>query len=103
MNLSSSLDEVYAYVHREEKRRGVMNQLPSIEKSALVSTSTRGGQGGNIGRGCGGRFSYSSNDKTTLNVNIEAVIGTPKISVTISMDAPKTWPHVHFYGVGLTV
>lgn len=46
MHLLHSLVEVYAYVHREERRRGVMSLAPSIEKSTFVSSSSIGGRGG---------------------------------------------------------
>lgn len=42
-----SLNEVYAHIHREDRCRDVMNPSPSFEKSAFVSTSPRGGRGGN--------------------------------------------------------
>lgn len=61
-----TLNEVYAYVHREESRRGVMNPTPSIEKSALVSSSSRGDRGGFIGRGRGSKSSYLSDDRDRL-------------------------------------
>lgn len=42
-----SLNKVYAHIHRDDRRWEVMNPSPSFEKSAFVSTSTRGGRGGN--------------------------------------------------------
>lgn len=62
MPLPLSLNEVYTYVYREERQRGVMNSVTSIEKSALVSNFGRGGRGGSVGRGRGGRFSSGGSD-----------------------------------------
>lgn len=56
MHLLSLLNEVYAYVHREERRRGVMNSITSIEKSTLMSSFGRRGRGGSGDRSCGDRF-----------------------------------------------
>lgn len=63
MNLSTFLNEVYAYIHREKRRQGVMNVPSPIEKSTLVSTFSRGGQGGATRSGHDGRFSGSSNGR----------------------------------------
>lgn len=53
-----TLNEVDAHVDREEGQRGVMIPVPSIEKFALVSNSSRGGRGG--------RSTYSSDDRDRL-------------------------------------
>lgn len=45
MNLTS-VNEVYAHIHREESRKGVMNPSSAIEKPAFISTSNRGERGG---------------------------------------------------------
>lgn len=67
MNLSTSLNEVYAYVYREKSRQGVMNVTSSIEKSALVSNSTKGYCGGFTKCGRGDRLSNFSYDKDQLD------------------------------------
>lgn len=57
------LNEVYAYLHREEKDHRTMVQLAQLKRSAFISSSQRGGRGGNThGRGGGGRFSGTSDD-----------------------------------------
>lgn len=61
-----SLNEVYTHIHHDDRCQVVMNPSPSIEKSAFVSTSTRGGRGGNSWCGHGGRQSFTSNDKDRL-------------------------------------
>lgn len=62
MNLSS-LNVVYAHIHREEDKRGVINVPSAVEKSTFISTSSRGGCGSSPTRGCGGRFStYDDRD-----------------------------------------
>lgn len=63
-----SLNEVYAYIHREEGHQGVMN-VSSFEKSALISTSNRGDHGVNNGRGRGGRMPFTSDDQDRLKCN----------------------------------
>lgn len=61
-----SLNEVYAHIHRDDRRRGVMN-LSLTEKSTPMPTSIRGGRGGNFGRSHGGRQNFTSNDRDRLN------------------------------------
>lgn len=61
-----SLNEVYAHIHRDDKCQGVMNLPSSIEKSTLVSTTTRGGRGGNSWRGCGGRQNLTFDERDRL-------------------------------------
>lgn len=61
-----SLNEVYAYIHREERRQKVMNVTASFEKSALVSTYTTGGRGGNTRHGCGERVNPNFDDRDKL-------------------------------------
>lgn len=43
-----------------------MNLPSSIEKSTLVSTTTRGGRGGNSWRGCGGRQNFTFDERDRL-------------------------------------
>lgn len=57
-----TLNKVYVHIQREEGRRGVMNLAPSIEKSALVSSLSRGGRGNFMGRGRGGRPTHLFED-----------------------------------------
>lgn len=61
-----NLNEVYAHIHHEEGRCGVMTPTSSIEKSALVSSSSRGGRGSFMGNGRGCRSTYSSDDRDRL-------------------------------------
>lgn len=61
-----TLNEVYAHVHYEEGQHGVMIPIPSVEKSALVSSSSRGCRGSFMGRDRCGRSTYSSNDRDRL-------------------------------------
>lgn len=65
MALPLTLNEVYAHVHREEGRRGVMNPASSIKKSTLVSSSSKGGRGSFMGRGRN-RSTYLSDDRDRL-------------------------------------
>lgn len=58
-----SLDEVYTHIHRDDRHRGVINNSPFIEKLALVSISTRGG---NSGHGRGGRSNFHFDDRDRL-------------------------------------
>lgn len=43
-----------------------MHLSPSLEKSALISTFTRGDRSGNIGHGHGGRSVLTSDDRDRL-------------------------------------
>ena len=82
-----SLNEVYVHIHRDDRRHGVMN--PSfIEKSALVSTSTRGGRGENFGHGRVDATILLLMIEITSSANIAGGLGTPKNSVGITMDNP---------------
>lgn len=87
MAIPFTLNELYAYVHHEEDRRGVMNLAPSIDKSTLVSNLFRGGHSSFMGRSRSGK-STCLMIGITLNVSIVVGLDTPKISVRISMDAP---------------
>lgn len=44
MNLPP-LNEVYAHIHKEEGKRGVMNPSSSVEKLTFISSSSRGDVG----------------------------------------------------------
>lgn len=61
-----TLIEVYAHIHYEESRRGVMSLTPFIEKVALILSSFRGSRGNFLGRGRGGRSAHLSNDRDRL-------------------------------------
>lgn len=61
-----SMNEDYTCIHREKRRRGVMNQTSTVEKVALVYSSTRGGCDSFTGHSRGGRFSNSPDDKGWL-------------------------------------
>lgn len=61
-----SLTEVYAFVHKEELRTGIMNISSTFEKLALVSSSTKGGCGVHGGHGLGRRYNLASNDRDRL-------------------------------------
>lgn len=63
---SLTLNEIYALVRHEERRRGVMILAPSIRKYALVSSSSRGGCGSSIGQGHGGQSTFVSDDRDHL-------------------------------------
>jgi len=60
-----TLNEVYAHIHREG-RRGIMTPVPSIKKSTLVSSMSRGGCGSSMDCGRGGRSTYSFDDRDRL-------------------------------------
>lgn len=90
MALPLTLDEVYAHNHKEEGRRGVMNMIPFIKKSALVSSSIRGDCSKFTKCGHGGQFSNSSDDKDRLKCEHVIDLGTPKTNVGTFMDGPKT-------------
>lgn len=66
MAIPITLNEVYAYVHREEGRREVMNPAPSIEKSTLISSSSNGHRGSFMRRGHSGRSTPLFDDRNRL-------------------------------------
>lgn len=79
-----------------------MNLSLIVEKSALISTSYRGGQGGFTGRGRGARFNNSDRDQLKCE-HCGGRSRDTKDSVGTSMDAPMTYLHVSFIEVGLAV
>lgn len=79
-----------------------MNISPSVETSALIYASHRGGCGGSGGCGRSGWFSNRSNDKDKLKCEL-VDSGTPRISVGTSMGAYKNNLHIPFSEVVLVV
>lgn len=61
-----SFSEVYSYIQEEEDRHHAMLSLPpppSIEKSAFISSTQRGGCGGSYGCGGSDRNGFSRDDR----------------------------------------
>lgn len=103
MNLSTSLNEVYAYIHREERERGVMNVPSPIEKSTLVSTYIRGVEVVLQPVAVKEDLVVHQMMETDSNVSIVVGLGISKTNVGTSMDSLRTFPHVSFNWLGLVV